>query len=83
MLDGFSYSTSTGTCSPQGSGVWQRNAYAYEGISFDSCGGHPDPTSSYHNHIDPKCLYTKDSSTHSPIIGWLSDGIWKNINKSN
>ena len=36
---GFSYNNQ---------GVWQRNAYAYEGISFDSCGGHPDPSSSYH-----------------------------------
>jgi len=48
MMDGYSYNTATGTCSTTGSGVWQRNAYAYEGISFDSCGGHPDPFGSYH-----------------------------------
>lgn len=48
MMDGFSYSVATGTCTTTGSGVWQRNAYAYEGISFDSCGGHPDAFSSYH-----------------------------------
>jgi len=69
MQDGYSYICSSGTFSTSGSNYWQRNAYTYEGISFDSCNGHPDGRSSYHNHIDPTCLYTKNSSAHSPIIG--------------
>ena len=74
MQDGYSYDTSTSSCSTSGSGVWNRNAYAFEGISFDSCFGHPVQSSAYHNHLDPKCLYTKDSTKHSPIIGWMLDG---------
>ena len=74
MQDGYSYNTATGTFTTSGSNVWQRNAYVYEGISFDKCNGHPDQSSAYHNHIDPTCLYTKSSTTHSPIIGWLLDG---------
>jgi len=85
----------SGTFTVQGDGIWQRNAYVFEGDSFDSCNGifleqknflmikklkyfeilgHPDQSSSYHNHIDPTCLYTKNSNAHSPIIAWLSDG---------
>ena len=45
MQDGYSYKISTSTCTTNGDGIWQRNAYAYEGISFDSCNGHPDSSS--------------------------------------
>lgn len=55
-------------------GVWKRNALVYEGESFDACNGHPDPSSTYHNHLDPKCLYTKNVNQHSPLIGWMLDG---------
>ena len=72
MQDGYSWKVSTSSFSTNGDGVWQRNAYTYEGISFDN--GHPDVNSAYHNHIDPTCLYTKSSSTHSPLIGWMLDG---------
>lgn len=94
MQDGYSYKISTASCSTSGDRVWNRNAYAFEGISFDSCNGHPDVSSkciifssfvsllfsfeiftgAYHNHIDPSCLYTKSSSSHSPILGWMLDG---------
>ena len=77
MQDGYSYTTSTATFSTSGDGIWQRNAYVFEGVSFDSCNGHPDVNGAYHNHIDPICLYTKSSSTHSPIIGWMLDGTKK------
>jgi hypothetical protein len=63
-----------GTFTTSGDGVWNRNAYVYEGVSFDSCYGHPDGSGKYHNHVDPVCLYTKNSSAHSPIIGWMLDG---------
>jgi len=56
-------------------GVWYRNAYYFEGISFDSCLGHPAPNGEYHNHVNPICLYDEtDSTRHSPIIGYAFDG---------
>ena len=64
--DGMSYNSA---------GVWNRNAYFFEGISFDNCLGHPDKNGEYHHHVSPKCLYdAKDSSKHSPIIGYAWDG---------
>ena len=56
-------------------GVWNRNAYFFEGLSFDNCLGHPAPNGEYHHHVSPKCLYNAaDSSKHSPIIGYAWDG---------
>ncbi|HEU4716842.1 MAG TPA: YHYH protein, partial [Bacteroidia bacterium] len=56
-------------------GVWNRNAYYYEGVSFDNCLGHPAPNGEYHNHVNPRCLYSDtDSLNHSPIIGYAFDG---------
>lgn len=54
--------------------VWKRNAYYWEGVSFDSCNGHPDGGGGYHNHADLACLYTKSSSSHSPLLGFSMDG---------
>jgi len=54
---------------------WNRNAYYWEGISFDACKGHPTNTGLYHHHISPSCLYNQTaSSAHSPIIGYAFDG---------
>ena len=56
-------------------GVWYRNAYFFEGISFDTCLGHPQQSGEYHHHVSPKCLYdSRDSAHHSPIIGYMFDG---------
>lgn len=56
-------------------GVWHRNAFYYEGASFDDCLGHPDQSGCYHHHVNPKCLYNSaDSTHHSPIIGYAFDG---------
>jgi YHYH protein/Secretion system C-terminal sorting domain len=64
--DGMSYNNA---------GVWNRNAYYYEGISFDACLGHPAPNGGYHNHVNPSCLYDATNTTvHSPIIGFAFDG---------
>jgi hypothetical protein len=64
--DGMSYNNA---------GVWNRNALYYEGVSFDSCLGHPAPNGEYHNHVNPHCLYDDaDSLVHSPIIGYAFDG---------
>jgi hypothetical protein len=56
-------------------GVWNQNAIVVEGSSFDNCLGHPAPNGEYHHHLNPRCLYDdKDSSKHSPIIGYAFDG---------
>ena len=56
-------------------GVWNRNAYYWEGPGFDNCLGHPQQQGEYHHHVSPKCLYNvNDSSVHSPIIGYAFDG---------
>ena len=56
-------------------GVWHRNAYFFEGSSFDNCLGHPAPGGEYHHHVNPTCLYNdKDSTHHAPIIGYSLDG---------
>ena len=56
-------------------GYWDRNAFYFEGSSFDTCLGHADQHGEYHHHINPKCLYNDaDSTHHSPIIGWAFDG---------
>ncbi len=56
-------------------GQWNRNAYLFEGPSFDACLGHPDQGGSYHNHVNPTCIYDATATTvHSPIIGYAFDG---------
>jgi len=71
--DGFHWS---GTAWAMGPGTqWNRNALIFEGVSFDSCLGHPAPGGDYHNHVNPKCLYNDaDSTHHSPLIGYAFDG---------
>ncbi len=56
-------------------GVWHRNAFFWEGSSFDNCLGHPQQQGEYHHHVNPVCLYdATDSTEHSPIIGYAFDG---------
>ncbi|MBK5284416.1 MAG: YHYH protein [Bacteroidia bacterium] len=58
-----------------GQGIWNRNAYFWEGSGFDNCLGHPQMQGEYHHHVSPKCLYDEtDSTHHSPIIGYAFDG---------
>lgn len=54
--------------------IWHRNAVVVEASSFDSCLGHPQMNGIYHHHQNPVCLYTLDSTKHSPIIGYAYDG---------
>ena len=66
VSDGMSYNSA---------GVWNRNAYFWEGQSFDNCLGHPAPNGEYHHHVSPDCLYDHtDSLNHSPVIGFAFDG---------
>ena len=56
-------------------GIWNRNAYFWEGPGFDLCLGHPQQQGEYHHHVSPTCLYNDaDSLNHSPIIGYAFDG---------
>ncbi len=56
-------------------GVWNRNAYFWEGPGFDLCLGHPQQQGEYHHHVSPTCLYDQtDSIHHSPVIGYAFDG---------
>ncbi len=56
-------------------GLWNRNAYYWEGSGFDNCLGHPQQQGEYHHHVSPTCLYNDlDSVEHSPIIGYAFDG---------
>ena len=56
-------------------GIWNRNAYFWEGSGFDACLGHPQQQGEYHHHVSPNCLYNQaDSTHHSPIIGYAFDG---------
>jgi len=54
-----------------------KDAYINEGSTFDTCGGHPDPTGIYHYHADPKpgCVYNNIKGKHSPLWGFMADGI--------
>ena len=64
-LDGFSYNNQN---------IWHRNAIVAEATSFDQCLGHPAPGGVYHNHQNPRCLYSADSTHHSPLLGYAFDG---------
>ncbi len=73
-MDGYYWNSATNAIA-QGMGTWNRNAYIFEGVSFDACLGHPNQTGTYHNHVIPKCLFAStNSSVHSPIIGYAFDG---------
>lgn len=39
-----------------GDGIWRRNAYYGEFLTFDSCLGHQPQTGQYHYHVSPTCL---------------------------
>jgi hypothetical protein len=66
VSDGMSYNNQ---------GIWNRNAYYWEGQGFDNCLGHPQQQGEYHHHVSPTCLYNQaDSLNHSPIIGYAFDG---------
>ncbi len=69
--------------------IWHQDAVVVEGPSFDDCEGHPAPGGAYHHHLNPRCLYTPDSTQHSPLIGYAFDGYpiygeygWANSNGS-
>ena len=55
-----------------------RNAYEYEGQTFDQCGAHAAPMNQYHLHNPSTptcCLGYVEKAQHSPTIGIMADGI--------
>lgn len=57
-------------------GVWHNVAGYHEAYDMDVCQGHA-ANGHYHSHIYPSCIqnsYDTDSSTHSPIVGFMADG---------
>jgi hypothetical protein len=59
-----------------------RNAYEFEGDSFDDCMGHADESCKYHYHVEPRCVFGTDvaistrssSDGHPPVVGYAKDG---------
>ena len=93
--DAFSYSNSNaGDARPNsnftGDGIWNRDAYINESVTFDSANAHQAGIN-HHYHANPPALrhllggsvdydastntYTESfNGQHSPIIGWVRDG---------
>ncbi len=95
--DAFSYDTSAGQddspvagAGVDGDGVWNRDAYVNEGVTFDAANAH-QAGSNHHYHANPPGLrhllgdsvdYDPAANTysenfdggHSPILGWVRDG---------
>ena len=52
LIDGVGWYNPSDAISYNSLGVWNRNAFYWEYSSFDSCNGHPAPTSyEYHIHV--------------------------------
>lgn len=54
--DAQSYTTSSGTVSMGGQGIWNRLAGVAEAFNFDSAYGHQPNNGAYHNHVNPIAL---------------------------
>jgi len=54
----------------------KRDAFVYEGETFDTCAGHASPDGIYHYHAEPTagCVFTTAASTHSPLFAVMADG---------
>ncbi len=95
--DTFSYDTSSGQDQTpgaqgvQGDGIWNRDAFVNESVTFDNANAH-QAGSDHHYHANPPGLrhvlgdsvdhdpttntYTENfNGSHSPIIGWCRDGL--------
>jgi len=55
--------------------AYQINAVAsHVELGIDDGSGHAQAEGVYHYHSDPRLMYEKDKTTHSPIIGYAFDG---------
>lgn len=97
FTDTFSYDTSAGADSSPvagagivGDGIWVRDAFVNEGVTFDPANAH-QAGNNHHYHANPPGLrhllgdsvdydaaanaYTENfTGAHSPILGWANDG---------
>ena len=81
LLNGVALYNANDGNSYNDSGFWYRNAYFFEGYSFDNCVGHPSVgsgtviTGLYHHHALPICFDNANSTSgHSPLLGYALDG---------
>jgi YHYH protein len=74
------------SCTPMGPiGVLADGAFLYNALDgegrdaaaheiLDVCGGHPDPSSSYHHHDVPSCLIARAPKGAATLVGYALDG---------
>ena len=51
------------------------NLLLHEKSTLDLCGGHASGSGIYHYHTDPVCMYHDTPGMHSPLLGFMLDGI--------
>lgn len=54
--DGFSWNGSSESGGMGGGGIWNRDAYVNEGITFDPANAHQEQSGTYHYHANPIAL---------------------------
>jgi hypothetical protein len=76
----------TPSCMPGGPiGVLDDGVYLYDALDgegrdaaahelLDACGGHPDPSGSYHHHDIPACILDKAPDGAATLVGYALDG---------
>jgi hypothetical protein len=74
LINGVAIFNAKDANSYKNQGIWHSNAVVVEASSFDDCLGHPQEQGVYHYHQNPICVYSMDSTKHSPIIGYAFDG---------
>jgi hypothetical protein len=74
------------SCTPMGPvGVLADGAFLYNALDgagrdaaahevLDRCGGHPDPSGSYHHHDIPSCLLARAPKNAAMLFGYALDG---------
>jgi hypothetical protein len=74
------------SCTPMGPiGVLSDGAFLYNALDgegrdaaahelLDLCGGHPDPSGSYHHHDVPGCLLARAPKGAATLVGYALDG---------
>ena len=74
--DAQSYTTSSGTVSMSGQGIWNRLAGVAEAFNFDPGYGHQPNSGAYHNHINPIALRYQlgDNVTYNSSTKAYSEG---------
>ena len=54
---------------------YEINAVAqHDELGIDDGSGHPQEDGVYHYHSDPRLMYEKDATKHSPLLGYALDG---------